>query len=303
VRPGLGDASVAGAAAEGAAVVSFLAGLDKRGFERCGGQWSSLGFAASSAAIWHHGSMMRAVCLGACIFVLATAPATAADAPAPGASADIQMSLCAAPAEIEAALKLRPAGTMLQVWLFDDPALSLFDKGLRIRLRETGQGADLTLKAAGQDCAKRAGGRLPRSEEKCEYDLHDGKLVGSLSLTRAIDLRAKKALLGGKPLADELSAAQKRFLQGQPGAWPLAPTIRALGPIRVRSYRTSDKRYAIDVSELPSGERFIEISRKVALADAARVHEQLKSDLAKAGVAACADQSAQAVNKLRALLR
>jgi len=247
--------------------------------------------------------MIRGIRFGACIFVLAAARAAAADAPVPRASADIQMSLCAAPADIEKALKLRPAGAMLQVWLFDDPALSLFDKGLRIRLRETRQGADLTLKAAGQDCARRAGGRLPRSEEKCEYDLHDGKLMGSLSLTRTIGLRAKKALLGGKPLANELSAPQKRFLQGQPGAWPLAPSIRALGPIRVRSYRTSDHRYAIDVSELPAGERFIEISRKVALADAARMHEQLRSDLARAGVAACADQSAQAVNKLRALLR
>ena len=239
--------------------------------------------------------------LNVCLLALAAVPALAADVPPPGASADIQMSLCAAPAEIERALQLRADGAPFQVWLFDDASLSLFDNGLRIRLRETSLGGDLTLKAANQDCSKPPS--LAMTEAKCEYDLHDGKLGGSLSLTRGVDMRTKKALLSGKPLADELSAAQQRFLLAQPGAWPLPQAIRALGPTQVRSYRSGDKRYVVNVSELPGGERFIEISRKVVVADIARLQEQLKADLAKAGVTVCADQSAQAVNKLRALLR
>ena len=251
------------------------------------------------ADIWHDWQIMRA--LNVCLLVLAAVPALAADAPPPGASADIQMSLCGTPVEVEKALKLRADGTPFQVWLFDDATLSLFNKGLRIRLRETRLGGDLTVKAAGQDCSKPTG--LPRAEAKCEYDVHDGKLGGSLSLTRGIDMRTTRSLIGGKPLADELSPVQQRFLLALPGAWPLPQATRALGPATVRSYRSGDKRYVVDVSELPGGERFIEISRKVAVADVTRLQAQLKADLARAGVAVCADQSAQAANKLRALLR
>jgi hypothetical protein len=70
----------------------------------------------------------------------------------------------------------------------------------------------------------------------------------------------------------------------------------------VQSYRAAAKPYAVDVSTLPAGERFIEISRKGPLANAERLRAEFESYLAKAGVTVCADQSAQAGNKLRALL-
>ena len=54
---------------------------------------------------------------------------------------------------------------------------------------------------------------------------------------------------------------------------------------------------------LDRGEDFIEISTKVPLADQAAVRAQMQADLAQAGVAVCADQSAQAGNKLEALLK
>ena len=177
-------------------------------------------------------------------------------------------------------------------------------KGLRIRLRGTRQGNELTLKAADQDCAKLPAAALPDGQGKCEYDLHGTQVSGALSLTRQIDAHTAADLAAGRlSLAGSLSAAQKGFLQGLPGAWPLPPELRPLGPQRVTSYRAAHKPYAVDVSELPGGERFIEISRKVPLADATRARQQFELDLAKAGVAVCADQSAQAVNKLRSLLR
>ncbi len=85
--------------------------------------------------------------------------------------------------------------------------------------------------------------------------------------------------------------------------WPLPEGLRALGPIEVLRYRSADKRYDVDVSRLPGGERYAEIARKVAHADVEREHAALRAALARAGVAACADQSAQAADKLRALLR
>ena len=235
--------------------------------------------------------------------VLAAAPAAGAGGSSGATRVDIQFSLCEEPAEVERALDLRLRGAPFDVWLFDDPALALFAKGLRIRLRETRQGAELTLKLAEQDCAKLPLGAVPAGEGKCEYDLHGAKLGGALSLAKAVDARTAAELVSGRlPLPKALSAAQARILQGTPGAWPLPPELRALGPTRVRSYRANGRPSVVDVSELPGGERFIEISLKVALADAQRQRDRLEADLARAGVPACADQSAQAVNKLRALL-
>jgi hypothetical protein len=242
-------------------------------------------------------STIRAA-LAAPALVFAALPATGA------APVDIQFSLCGEPAAIERALELRPRGAPFDVWLFDDTALALFAKGLRLRLRETKQGADLTLKAADQDCATLSRETVPAGQGKCEYDMHGTKVVGAVSLTRSVDARTAGELSAGRlPLENELSAAQKRFLEGVPGAWPLPSGIRALGPARVRSFSAKDKPYVVDVSELPGGERFIEISRKVASADAPRARDRFEADLARTGVTVCADQSAQAVNKLRALLR
>ena len=233
---------------------------------------------------------------------LGAPPANAADTAGP--AIDIQFSLCGEPAAIERALELRPRGAPFDVWLFDDPALALFAKGLRLRLRETKQGADLTLKAADQDCATLSREAVPAGEGKCEYDMHGTKVAGAVSLTRSVDARTAGELSAGRlQLESEISAAQKRFLEGVPGAWPLSSGIRALGPTRVRSFGAKGKPYVVDVSELPGGERFIEISRKVASADAPRARDRFEADLARAGVTVCADQSAQAVNKLRALLR
>ena len=241
--------------------------------------------------------------LAAAVLLLASAPVTNAVAATAGEIVDIQFSLCDAPAQVERALDLRRKGSPVNVWLFDDAALGLFARGLRLRLRETKRGAELTLKAADQDCASLPPEALPAGEGKCEYDQHGAKIAGALSLTRALDTRTAQALAAGRePLAGQLSGAQKHFLQGVPGAWPLPPDIRVLGPTRVVSYRTQGKRYAVDVSELPGGERFIEISRKVARTDSVSAHDQFVADLDKAGVAVCADQSAQAINKLRALM-
>jgi hypothetical protein len=82
--------------------------------------------------------------------------------------------------------------------------------------------------------------------------------------------------------------------------WPLPADIRGLGPIEVQRYR--GKPYDVDISTLPDGTRYFEISRKVALVDAPRARENLEADLVRAGVTACADQSAQAEKKLRSLL-
>ncbi len=249
------------------------------------------------------GALTPRAFLGISLIVLTAVSAPGALAATKSEVVDIQFSLCDTPAKIVRALHLRPKGSEFKVWLFDDAALGLFAKGLRLRLRETKQGAELTLKATDQDCSNPLPGTMLAGEGKCEYDLHGSKIAGALSLTRTIDARTTKNLAAGRQsLSSELSAAQKNFLRGMPGAWPLPSDLLALGPTRVLSYRTKNKPYAVDISTLPGEERFIEISRKVPKADSASAYDQFEADLIKAGVTVCEDQSAQAINKLRALL-
>ena len=217
---------------------------------------------------------------------------------------EIQIALCSEPEKIVRALDLAPRGRSGDNWLFDDDALTLFEHGLRFRLRPVRGGSELTLKAAVDDCAGVPRELVPAKAGKCEYDMHGETMTPSVSLTSHLDASEVASLLSGKlPLAAALSAAQVRFLMESTNLWPLPLGLRPLGPIEVSSYRARDLPYDVDVSRLPSGDRYVEVSRKVAVADAATSRKTFDGDLARSGVTVCADQSAQAVNKLRGLLR
>jgi hypothetical protein len=224
---------------------------------------------------------------------------------APGATqAEIQVALCSEPEQVVRALDLAPRGGVRETWLFDDAALILFDRGLRIRLRATDQGGELTLKAAIDDCATAPRALVPAKAGKCEHDVHGDDVTAAVSLTSRLDASVVKALLSGRlPLAGALSPAQVRYLSEVAKVWPLPADLRPLGPIKVSTYRAREKSYDVDISRLPAGERYVEVSRKVALADADAARKTFDDDLARSGVTVCTDQSAQAVNKLRALLR
>jgi hypothetical protein len=235
------------------------------------------------------------------LLLVVTGPGNAKDA---STQAEIQVALCSDVDEVVGALDLSPRNTPQQTWLFDDASLSLFERGLRLRLRATESGNELTLKAAVDDCAKVPPKLLPPKVSKCEHDVHGDKVTAAVSLsTHLYESDAKKLLAGRLPLADALSPAQVRYLTEEAKVWPLPPDLRRLGPIQVSSYRAREKPYDVDASRLPTGERYIEISHRVPLADAAAARKRFDDDLARSGVAICSDQSAQAVNKLRALLR
>jgi len=237
--------------------------------------------------------------------VTALRASTAEAADATGARAEIQVGLCAPADQIVQALDLRPRGTPITVWQFDDAALTLFARGLRLRLRVAANGrSELTLKVADQDCARLDPKFVPRSEGKCEYDVYGKSMAGAVSLNRRLGVENTNDLLAARVTpAQALSTSQIRYLREVVGIWPLPPGIRALGPMQVRTYRTKGKLYDVDISQLPDGERYAEISRKVPTADATRTMQAMNAGLARAGVEICADQSSQAVNKLRALVR
>ena len=203
------------------------------------------------------------------------------------------------------ALDPRPRAAPIKVWLFDDAALTLFERGLRLRLRVAADNrSELTLKVANQDCARLDPKFVPQREGKCEYDAYGTSMAGAVSLTRSLDATRTNDLLAARVApAQALSTSQITYLRDVVGLWPLPSGIRGLGPMQVRTYRTMGEPYDIDITQLPGGERYAEISRKVPLADAARTREAMETYLSRAGVEICADQSSQAANKLRSLLR
>ena len=222
-----------------------------------------------------------------------------------GLQAEIQIGLCAPTDRIVRALDLRPRGAPITVWQFDDPALTLLERGLRLRLRVAADGRSvLTLKVANQDCAQLDGRLVPSGEGKCEYDVYGKNMAGAVSLNLSLGAKRTDDLLAGRlTLAQVLSPSQVRYLREVVGIWPLPSEIRKLGPMQVQTYRTKGKLDDVDISQLPDGERFAEISRKVPQGDASQTMGVMQADLARAGVEACADQSSQAANKLRSLLR
>jgi hypothetical protein len=214
--------------------------------------------------------------------------------------AEIQVALCEPIATLERKLDLRPRGAPYETWLFDDDALSLLDRGLRLRLRAKAGGSELTLKVARQDCMALPRDAIPKAEGKCEYDVYGDSSDGAVSLTRPLDAAATRELLAGKSnVATLLSDAQLRYLRDVAKSWPLPSDLRPLGPISNRVYTAS--RYDVDLSALPDGQRHAEISDKVPLERASGERDRLLRYLAQAGVVVCADQGGQAAAKMRRL--
>ena len=218
--------------------------------------------------------------------------------------AEIQVALCSEPDDVISALGLTPRDALRETWLFDDAALTLFNHGVRVRLRTTEAGSELTLKVAVDDCANVPATLLPAKTGKCEHDMHGDKVTAAVSLSTGLyESTAKRLVSGHLTLADALNAAQVRYLTEVAKLWPLPSDIRPLGPIQVLTYRGREQPYDVDSSRLPGGERYVEVSRKVRLADADAARKRFDEDLERSGLEVCADQSAQAANKLRALVR
>jgi len=250
-------------------------------------------------------SRVLVVLILATVVVMARVDAAGSSRGAKEAQAEIQIGLCSTPEQILQRLDLRPRGAPITVWQFDDSLLTLFESGVRLRLRVAAEGgSELTLKVANQDCARLERGVVPSGEGKCEYDVYGESMSGTVSITRHLDVETTRELVAGRAAPEQvLSQSQVRYLREVARIWPLPTEIRSLGPMRVQTYRTPDKLYDIDVSELPGGTQYAEISRKVPVADALRLKGVMEADLSRAGVETCADQSSQAGNKLRSLLR
>ena len=229
--------------------------------------------------------------------------------------AEIQINLCSAPGQVIRALQLSKKGKATTVWLFDSPALALNQRGFRLRLREKGKNAELTLKVAGQNCASVEAGLL-QPDGKCEADLHGDSLEDVVSLTRQLDAQNRGKLLApeaarGAPLAAVLAAELDRNQRSAlaagrgvvSGAALLPEDIARLGPSRVRAYHSANEAHVVEVWTLPGGQQFVELSEKTRRDTALARRTVLIQKLSASGVVICSDQDSQAKIKLAILSR
>jgi hypothetical protein len=242
---------------------------------------------------------------GASIAALTVFPFAVAQVPtAAQAAVEVQVNVCGAPAEVVPALAPGIRPQRRDVWYFDTRDLALLERGAVFRLRIESDRAELTLKAARQECAAVPRELLPHGDAKCELDLHGGAMRGAVSISRRLRANEAAALTAGRSaLATALNEAQVRFLRERLQAWPLPADVVALGPVALRGYRSAKSRDTLEVWTLPDGTSTLEISQKTDAVHVAKVHEALLARLARAGVAACADQSSRAEDKLRTLVR
>ena len=214
--------------------------------------------------------------------------------------AEIQVALCEPTELLASKLGLRERGPPYETWHFDDTSLTLLERGIRLRLRTTRDGGNLTLKAANLDCKSLPGGAIQSAEGKCEYDMYGDTISGAVSLSRTLDAATTRDLLAGKvEVATLLSQPQLSFLRDVMKSWPLPAELRPLGPISNRVYRAS--RYDVDISTLPDGQSYAEIADKVPLDKAASEHDKLLRRLSHAKVEVCPDQRGQAAAKMKRL--
>jgi hypothetical protein len=218
--------------------------------------------------------------------------------------AEVQINLCSEPRQVITALKLkRQDAKSGEVWYFDTAKRVLFKRGVLFRLRITSRKSELTLKVANQDCAKVNPELLPAGRSKCEYDLHGAHLAGSVSVSSIMDDRQVRGLIEGRlALADLLSPAQIRYLQEGAAVWPLPSGLKRLGPARIETYRRKSQLFDVELWELPSGRRYLEISQKSRLEDARRVQTELEEVLARKQLQLCPDQESQTGGRLEELL-
>jgi hypothetical protein len=215
--------------------------------------------------------------------------------------AEIQVALCEPAATLQTKLELQPRGAPYETWLFDDDALTLLGRAIRLRLRTKANGGELTLKVAKQDCDALPANAVPNGEGKCELDVHGEAVDGAVSLTRALDAATTRDLLARRiEVAPLLSTTQVSFLRDVARAWPMPAGIRPLGPIANRVYAAHG--YDVDVSTLPDGKRYAEIADKVKRENVPRAREKLMRRLERASVEVCADQAGQAADKMKRLL-
>jgi hypothetical protein len=219
--------------------------------------------------------------------------------------AEIQINLCARPQDVIKGLALQPdeAGPT-EVWYFDTAGLELNRRGLVFRLRRGDRKPELTLKVASQDCTQIKPAWLPKGEGKCEYDNHGALFSGTVSLVHTLDENAARALMAGRlPLEKALGPAQIAYLRDVVSSWPPLSGIRPLGPMQIQSYRTRHASFDVAVWTLPAGETYIELSEKAAFKDVLHHRAELLEHLSHAGIAMCADQAGQGIERLGILLK
>ena len=117
--------------------------------------------------------------------------------------------------DIERSLELRPDGDPFEVWLFDDAALTLFDRGRARSPARQGKHAELTVKIANPGLRAGSTPKWCRPKPaKCEIDCTARAWQGRFRCRATSRHKERTDLVAGRAAAaDLLSAVQVAYLR------------------------------------------------------------------------------------------
>ena len=190
-----------------------------------------------------------------------------------------------------AALSMDPLDSQLrQVYFFDTPELSLFERGVVVRARRVQKrGDDSVVKLRPVDPSE-----LPSSLRKSpnlvvEVDAMPRAFVCSASLKSALDATPVRATVTGQgPLKKLFSKEQRAFFKTHAPNGVALEDLSVLGPINVLKLKFSPKGYDRKlVAEMwlyPDNTRILELSTKCAPGEAIQVAAETRAFLVGRGV-------------------
>lgn len=216
----------------------------------------------------------------------------------------IQFNACMSLESAQRALGIDGEGKTKTTYLFESPALGLYNGKIEIRLRLKKKKAVLTAKNFGtSDDTVNA---LAAKGAECEYDEHGGQKSGSCKFDQEITLDQAEALIRGAPLSDTLSAQQLFLIDFQSKSSEHLNESKALGPVMDSSFDTTPKGFDgpldLDVSVTPRGTQFLELKSKSTLTTWQAQMRTLESWLGATGVILCKDQSGVRIRKYKDLM-
>ncbi|MCK6533333.1 MAG: hypothetical protein L6Q84_10220 [Polyangiaceae bacterium] len=160
------------------------------------------------------------------------------------------------------------------VWFYDSAGLELFDSGVILRGRSKADASDdSTVKFRPMDAGEVDSEWLALDGFKCEIDRTLAKSVSSCSLTAVQDEGELEDIAEGERDIDKaFSSEQEALLAAYSPIEAEWDALLPLGPVDARVWKvkpkTFDSKLTMELWTLPDSSRFLEVSLRVAPADA-----------------------------------
>jgi hypothetical protein len=213
-----------------------------------------------------------------------------------------EMKILLDPAEVDSAVTSLKAGRKVteKIYFFDTAALGLLSQGVIVRLRQSANVGDLTVKLRLPADKKIVGTSGEGGRFKCEADVVTGVPLRSYS----VQARYSGELpTSGEQVYQLLSSTQKQLLE-QAGVSIVWSQVKKVANIKSTDWRIRGQppfsKLALELWEWPGG-KALELSTKVKAADGPSSYKQLQQILYAKGLSLSSTQSSKTAMVLQEL--